>query len=717
MAKFLDYQGLTQFWAKVKTWVYTAVTTNSPSKSKTVTGMQDGKVTYGNIGIDASQVETGTIPIARGGTGAGTAASARSNLDVYSKSETEALVAGRIVVVQTLPGSGQSGCIYYVGPTGSGDDMYEEYIWDANNSTFIKVGEKSLDLSEYVNDLVSSGTGNYVIGITKSGSTLTITKGNLPDATTSQKGIVQIAGSIGATVSSENNKAASEKAVRDAINALDANKTSTDGTNVQVKVTVTDGKVSAVNITTDNTENKNNKVTTWSQTTTDAHYPSEKLVKTSLDSKTDKVASATEGNFAGLDANGNLTDSGYSAADFATAEQGGKADSAIQGVRLAGAASALTPDSNKHVTIPNAVATGATGATNGLMTANDKKRLDELTKVEASSTNGNIKIDGTETTVYTHPTTTAAAASAKKVGKDALGHVVLGEALTKSDVGLGNVDNTADANKNVLSATKLTTARTIDGISFDGTANIDHYGECPTAAATAAKVVTLSEARGFTLGPGASLYIKFQYSNTATSPTLNVNSTGAKSIYRYGSTAPGVTTVNSWQAGSVVHLVYDGTAWQMVGWLNDDHTYTNASLGQGYGTCATAEATTAKVVTLSSSYVVTTGGIVAVKFTYGLCASATMNINGRGAKSIFIHGAAVTSTTAKLVKAGDIAYFIYDGTQYHFLGTDRMEQDAVVGFSDTGTAGTNAKVQYEKGDGTKGDLMIAITDAEINALP
>lgn len=40
-----------------------------------------------------------------------------------------------------------------------------------------------------------------------------------------------------------------------AIQALDAEKTSTDGTNVQVKVTEVDGKVTAVNITTDNTVN------------------------------------------------------------------------------------------------------------------------------------------------------------------------------------------------------------------------------------------------------------------------------------------------------------------------------------------------------------------------------------------------------------------------------------------------------------------------------
>ena len=65
--------------------------------------------------------------------------------------------------------------------------------------------------------------------------------------------------------------------------------------------------------------------------------------------KADKVSSATNGNFAGLDANGNLTDSGSKAADFATAAQGAKADSAIQSVKVNGVA--LTPDANKAVDV------------------------------------------------------------------------------------------------------------------------------------------------------------------------------------------------------------------------------------------------------------------------------------------------------------------------------------------------------------------------------
>lgn len=65
--------------------------------------------------------------------------------------------------------------------------------------------------------------------------------------------------------------------------------------------------------------------------------------------KADKVSNATAGNFAGLDENGDLTDSGSKAADFATAAQGAKADSAIQTVKVNGVA--LTPDANKSVNV------------------------------------------------------------------------------------------------------------------------------------------------------------------------------------------------------------------------------------------------------------------------------------------------------------------------------------------------------------------------------
>jgi hypothetical protein len=91
--------------------------------------------------------------------------------------------------------------------------------------------------------------------------------------------------------------------------------------------------------------------------------------------KADRVQGATGGNLASLDQTGNLADSGKKVSDFATSAQGGKADSAIQGVKLAGAQSAITPDAGNIVTIPDAVATGDQGETNGLMTAADKAKL------------------------------------------------------------------------------------------------------------------------------------------------------------------------------------------------------------------------------------------------------------------------------------------------------------------------------------------------------
>lgn len=112
--------------------------------------------------------------------------------------------------------------------------------------------------------------------------------------------------------------------------------------------------------------------------------------------------------------------------------------------------------------------------------------------------------------------------------------------------------------------------------------------------------------------------------------------------------------------------MWDGTYWV---WLNhgvdNNSTYTPQSLGFGYGTCSTAAATTAKVATLGS-YKLVTNGIVSIKFTYDVPASATLNINSQGAKNIYYKGAAIT---AGVIKAGNVATFIYS-SQYHLISID-----------------------------------------------
>ena len=228
------------------------------------------------------------------------------------------------------------------------------------------------------------------------------------------------------------------------------------------------------------------------------------------------------------------------------------------------------------------------------------------------------------------------------------------------------------------------------------------YGTCATAAATAAKVVTISGNTNWALTAGSIITVKFTYTNTASNPTLNVNSTGAKSIW-YNTAL--ITTSNLGYGGTAnrpMIFMYDGTQYVFIGWSVDSNTtYSNASLGQGYGTCATAAATAAKVVTLSS-YTLVTGGLVAVKFTYAVPASATMNINSKGAKAIYHKGAAIK---AGVITAGATALFIYNGSYYHLITTDalfdnKVNSDGVV----TGIYDDGGEYYLET---TDGDVQLA----------
>lgn len=194
------------------------------------------------------------------------------------------------------------------------------------------------------------------------------------------------------------------------------------------------------------------------------------------------------------------------------------------------------------------------------------------------------------------------------------------------------------------------------------------YGVCSTEAGATEKVVTVDN---FSLEEGAVVIVKFTNSNSVSSPTLNVNGTGAKPIYRYGTTVASTgTTTTGWTAGAIQLFIYDGVGWIRDYWSNT--TYSNASLGQGYATCSTAASTKAKTASLSS-YSLTTGGIVAIKFTNDVCADATLNIEGKGAKDLYFRGAAITGD---IIKAGDIATFIYS-TNYHLISIDRWQNDII----------------------------------------
>ena len=132
------------------------------------------------------------------------------------------------------------------------------------------------------------------------------------------------------------------------------------------------------------------------------------------------------------------------------------------------------------------------------------------------------------------------------------------------------------------------------------------YGTCDTAAATAAKVVTMA---GFdTLTGGVTIHVKFTYANGVASPTLNVNSTGAKNIFHRG--AQITTGANKGLLIGAVDFVYDGTQWHLIG--DTQYAASTTSIGSAStGTAIAADditAWTTNTPTAVTSKTVVTGG-------------------------------------------------------------------------------------------------------------
>jgi hypothetical protein len=126
----------------------------------------------------------------------------------------------------------------------------------------------------------------------------------------------------------------------------------------------------------------------------------------------------------------------------------------------------------------------------------------------------------------------------------------------------------------------LTSHQTIKQDGVTG-ATVTRFCTCSTAAATAAKTVSSITNGTFSLGTGSRVTVKFTYANTANNPTLNVNSTGAMSIYHNGSQI--TTGTNKALLAGTCDFVYDGTQWQLVGNYIDT-TSSDTKVTQAYST-------------------------------------------------------------------------------------------------------------------------------------
>jgi hypothetical protein len=163
----------------------------------------------------------------------------------------------------------------------------------------------------------------------------------------------------------------------------------------------------------------------------------------------------------------------------------------------------------------------------------------------------------------------------------------------------GNVGNFRYLGNNVDTALSTTSNNPVrNSVITEKINDVDakpnsYWGTSSTAAATAAKVVTVSSDQNFKLVPGAMVTFKAPNTNTAQNPTINVNNTGAKPVW-YNSAV--VTTSNLNKAGQInrpATYVYDGTNWVWASWsLDDNITYSTMSVSEG----TTGTATTARTV-------------------------------------------------------------------------------------------------------------------------
>lgn len=191
------------------------------------------------------------------------------------------------------------------------------------------------------------------------------------------------------------------------------------------------------------------------------------------------------------------------------------------------------------------------------------------------------------------------------------------------------------------------------------------YGTCSTAASTAAKVVscpsfdTTTGVSGGTTPDGTTIAVFMSSSNTASSPTLDVNSSGAAPIRSRGTSGAGNTSETSWYANSVVLFTYSTTsvstgAWYIVGKFGYDagDTHTGAYLVDSR-TSAAAAITTSTV----SGFASAAGSLVFVSMKYDVPANATLSASGTAALGITTSPTQSIGLSGGEISAGDVAVF------------------------------------------------------------
>ena len=304
----------------------------------------------------------------------------------------------------------------------------------------------------------------------------------------------------------------------------------------------------------------------------------------------------------------------------------------------------------------------------------------DATAVAASTTNGNIKINGTETTVYTHPSGTNP------------------HGTTKSDVGLGNVGNfkaVSTVASQGLTDTEKSNARANIGAgtsSFSGSYNdLSNKPTIPTVnngtfsvktkvgsndAVTAADfTANQSGADDITLIQGTNVTLTTDTTNrtvtiAAQDTTYSAATTSAAGLM----SANDKTKLNGIATGATAVTESTVSGWgftKNTGTLTSHQTIKQNAItgatGNNFASCTTAAATAAKTANVTAGTPNLEAGLtVHVNFTNAnSVASPTLNINSKGAKAIFWEGVAIDANNAGVLSG--LCILVYDGTQWNLI--------------------------------------------------
>ena len=172
--------------------------------------------------------------------------------------------------------------------------------------------------------------------------------------------------------------------------------------------------------------------------------------------------------------------------------------------------------------------------------------------------------------------------------------------LTKADVNLGNVDNTADSAKNVFTATKLTTPRAINGVDFNGTAaitvtaaagtltgaslNQEITGSSLTSVGTLENLTVTNAIAGSVTGSSGSTTGNAATATSATKATNIAGGTMGSIPYQTGANT--TTLLGKGSQGTILRMGGSAPAWAAISYAATigDNTATSFTVTHGLGT-------------------------------------------------------------------------------------------------------------------------------------